>query len=230
MERSDGPFEGIFITGMKILPGASGPIVPLALTTPRLYGLPTVPPSANGCNCTSFLPSNKLLVTPPSASVKTVDDCDCDNNDTSDDGLHTQMSALSMSDPTDSETMFTISFRISGSTWEERFQTALKGCRKLLTTANSLPVDLVFETDNPVDVNAVRVDYSGQCLGYVGKCNIPRIHDAIKSEQITTASLVQVCFYLAPSGNRYLLGRLSVSKKGKWVDECSNYVYNQHLQ
>jgi hypothetical protein len=137
--------EGFAITEFRVLPGASGPVALLSSSTPPLYGLPSIPTCVRGCNCstTSAFTGNNLIVTPPN-DIYDSQSCDDTNEDEDVCSLPTQMSALSMSDPTDSETMYSISFRISGSTWEERFQTALKGCRKLLTTTNSIPVDLVF--------------------------------------------------------------------------------------
>jgi hypothetical protein len=66
LETEDSIQEGFAITEFRVLPGASGPVALLSSSTPPLYGLPSIPPSVCGCNCstTSAFTGNNLFVTP----------------------------------------------------------------------------------------------------------------------------------------------------------------------
>ena len=218
---------GIMVSTFMCLPGAGGRIVSIGATPEDKHGLPAVLPSAS-CNCSkeNNSPCCRLMVTAPSDDnshqSETVLDDSKDSGDES--ALQSQTKALSMSD-----TFYTISFQISGSTWDNVYQMGLRECKKQLASNTCVKITFTLEHENPVDKNAIRVDFNGKPLGYVGKLHIPRVFRAIKYGEITQASLVQVFHTWAPSGQKYLRGKLVVTKTGKWNKETPEYNYNDVL-
>ena len=226
LDEDGGLMVGVLVSSFVVLPGAGGLVFPVNATCKDLYGFPVVPVAATaGCNCASTSASNKLIV---SLCESKQSACDVSTEE-SGGGAESEGQTVVDSLITVVDTVHTLSFVISGSTWEQRYQTALHDCKRNLTSKIPVVLDLCLEPDNPVDRNAIRIDFKGGVLGYVGKVNIPRIQQAIKEGKIVHCSLSCVHQTWAPDGKKVLRGNLIVSKRGTWCKECPNYEYNQLL-
>ena len=118
---------GVVVSSFKVLPGVGGPTYPVGVPDEELPGLPAVPPSVKGCNCDTRNSKNvnSVFVKSPNDEEQHAEVQEHDASDS----VAEEVCGLNIG-----ETIcHTISFIISGSTWEDCYQAGLKRCQKLLS-------------------------------------------------------------------------------------------------
>ena len=118
-------------------------------------------------------------------------------------------------------TLFTETFTLKGSSFQEHFQLGLKMCKEALIKKNTVPVKLVYEPINRRDENAILVhtecDNTWRPVGYIPGIKVPKVTQAIEDEEITKIVLTNVKyqFIFTISSFKYF-ATISITKKGKW--------------
>lgn len=135
--------------------------------------------------------------------------------------------------PEDDE-LYTQVFAGRGAYWEERYQSALKQCRRKKGNNETVEVRMEFEPDNPEDRNAIRfdalLDGIWHPLGYVGCQKIPKLTSAIRNNEIRSVELSNVRSSFVYRADRLMMtGYFTITKLNRWLPDASENTYNALL-
>lgn len=130
------------------------------------------------------------------------------------------------------ETLFTESFTLKGSSYHEHFQNTLKNCKDKRIKKESLPVRLSFEPVNIRDENAILVHAcpgnSWQPIGYIPGVKVVKVTQAINRNEITSMEITSIRFQYVFAINSFkYFATVSISKKEKWMKNRDLYKYNE---
>ncbi|XP_072017345.1 uncharacterized protein [Amphiura filiformis] len=105
----------------------------------------------------------------------------------------------------DEEKLFPFVVKLRGSTMEERYQVVLNEVEVKLDDNIPVPVRILAEPDNPVDVNAYRVDAQidnqWKIIGYIPRQMIRKFKSAMDRSEIISSKLLRVVFLYHPVRN-----------------------------
>ena len=132
------------------------------------------------------------------------------------------------------ETCFTESFTLKGSSYHEHFQKALKHCKEKCIKKESLPVQFSFEPANRRDENAILVPAclgdSWKPIGYVPGIKVSKVKQAISNKEITGMKITPIRYqYVFTLNCHKYFSLVSISKKGKWMKDRDSYKYNENI-
>lgn len=96
------------------------------------------------------------------------------------------------------ETLFTESFKLKGSSFHEHFQRCLRSCKEKLKNKISVPLKLRFEPTNRRDENAILVlaypVNSWEPMGYIPGMKLAKVFQAVRNDEIRSMKITSV-FY-----------------------------------
>ena len=130
-------------------------------------------------------------------------------------------------DEGDEDNLHCQTFAGRGSYWEEKYQRALKACRRQMLDNNEdvvVQLHIVFEPENLQDRDyAIRFDVnlngSWHHLGYAGLRKIPKLTKAVRMGEIKSISLSHVRGQYVPQQNRMMMiGHFNIVKSSPWLN------------
>ena len=132
------------------------------------------------------------------------------------------------------ETLFTESFTLKGSSYHEHFQKALKQCKEKRIKKESVPVKLSFEPVNRRDENSILVHAclvdSWKPIGDVPGIKVAKVTQAISKKEITGMEITAIRYqYVFALNCHKYFSSVSISKKGKWMKDRDSYKYNENF-
>ena len=126
------------------------------------------------------------------------------------------------------ETLFTESFKLKGSSFHEHFQRSLKTCKEKLMNKISVPLKLHFEPINRRDENAILVlaypENSWEPIGYIPGIKLAKVLLAVRNEEIRSVTITSVRYrYIFPIASFKYFATVTISKKDKWLKNKDSY-------
>lgn len=132
------------------------------------------------------------------------------------------------------ETLFTESFKLKGSSFHEHFQRCLRSCKEKLKNKISVPLKLRFEPTNRRDENAILVlaypVNSWEPMGYIPGMKLAKVFQSVRNDEIPIIKITSVFYqYIFPIQSFKYFATVTISKKDKWMKNKDSYKYNDEI-